>query len=179
MKLQFQADRYGPFSPRLNHLLNALDGSYLRSDKRIADCGPMDTIAFTDGKADIVAAYLRSGQGKVYAAVLEETDALIDGFQSPLGMELLATVDWLIRRENCPNSVQELRSALERWPGGADAGQRKQRLFTDRLLAQASARLCNPNETDSTCSNEDVGGPISARNGRGRPRYDLDRERQE
>jgi O-acetyl-ADP-ribose deacetylase (regulator of RNase III) len=119
LKLQFQADRYGPYSPRLNHLLDALDGSYLRSDKRIADCGPLDTIGFNEAKADVVAAYLRSGEAKLYAPVLDETDALIDGFQSPFGMELLATVDWLIRRENCPPETASVRAALANWSGGA------------------------------------------------------------
>jgi O-acetyl-ADP-ribose deacetylase (regulator of RNase III) len=141
LKLRFQADRYGPFSPGLNHLLNALDGSYLRSDKRIADCGPRDTIAFGDERADALAAFLRSGEGKTYAAVLDETDALIDGFQSPLGMELLATVDWLARREGCALNVPALREGLQRWPGGAEASQRKLRLFDDRLLDQAAVRL--------------------------------------
>lgn len=125
----------------MNHLLNALDGSYLRSDKRISDCGPMDTIAFHDAKADVVATYLRTGEAKAYGQVLEETDALIDGFQSPLGMELLATVDWLLRRETCALDVPSLRRGLERWPGGSDAGQRKLRLFDDRLLGIASERL--------------------------------------
>ena len=145
LKLQFQADRYGPFSPRLNHLLNALDGSYLRSDKRIADCGPMDTIAFADDKADVVAAFLRSGEGKAYAGVLEETDALIDGFQSPLGMELLATVDWLLAKENCEPTVASLRKGLANWPGGIDAGNRKLRLFDDRMLTLALQRLALTN----------------------------------
>ena len=141
LKLRFQADRYGPFSPRLNHLLNALDGSYLRSDKRIADCGPRDTIAFGDERADALAAFLCSGEAKTYAAVLDETDALIDGFQSPLGMELLATVDWLARREGCALNAPALREGLQRWPGGAEASQRKLRLFDDRLLEQAAVRL--------------------------------------
>jgi hypothetical protein len=139
--LRFQADRYGPFSPRLNHLLDSLDGSYLRSDKRIADCGPMDTIAFNDERVGAVAAFLRSGEGKTYAAALDETDALIDGFQSPLGMELLATVDWLARREGCAMDVPALRQGLQRWPAGEQAGQRKLRLFDDRLLQQAAIRL--------------------------------------
>lgn len=141
LDLRFQADRYGPFSPRLNHLLNALDGSYLRSDKRISDCGPMDTIAFSDEKADVVALFLRSGDAKPYAEALEETDRLIDGFQSPLGMELLATVDWLIRREACEPSVAAIQNALVHWPGGADAGQRKRSLFPERLLTLAIQRL--------------------------------------
>jgi len=145
LRLKFHADRYGPYSPRLNHLLNALDGSYLHSDKRISDCGPMDTIGFADTKTDTLAAYLRSGDGKSYAGVLEETDRLIDGFQSPLGMELLATVDWLLRREKCAPNIPSLRRGMERWPGGAEAGQRKQGMFDDRLLELALGRLC-PNQ---------------------------------
>lgn len=141
LKLAFQADKYGPFSPRLNHLLNALDGSYLRSDKRISDCTPMDTIAFNEIKADAVSAFLGAGEAKVFAQVLKETDELIDGFQSPLGMELLATVDWLIRRERCKPDVASLQQGLRRWPAGEEAGLRKLRLFDERLLTLASDRL--------------------------------------
>lgn len=141
LKLRFQADRYGPYSSRLNHLLNALDGSYLRADKRVADCTPFDTIAFADEKADVVGAFLRAGEAKSYAPVLDEVDRWIDGFQSPLGMELLATVDWLLEREGVPPDVESVRKALGRWPGGADAGQRKLRLFSDRYLHLAVERL--------------------------------------
>ncbi len=141
LDLRFQADRYGPYSPRLNHLLNALDGSYLRSDKRIPDCGPRDTIAFADAKREVVATFLKTADARPYAEAIDETDTLIDGFQSPLGMELLATVDWLIRRENCPPDVPALKKALAEWHGGADAGQRKLRLFDDRLLTLARDRL--------------------------------------
>ena len=41
LDLRFQADRFGPYAPRLAHLLNALDGSYLHCDKRIGDAGLM------------------------------------------------------------------------------------------------------------------------------------------
>lgn len=141
LDLRFQADRYGPYSPRLNHLLNALDGSYLRSDKRIPDCGPQDTIGFADSKAAVVSTFLMSAEARPYAKALEETDALIDGFQSPLGMELLATVDWLISHEKCSADIPSLKQALANWPGGNDAGQRKLRIFNDRLLALARDRL--------------------------------------
>ena len=141
LNLQFQADRYGPYSPRLNHLLNALDGSYLHSDKRIADCGPMDTIGFNENKADVVAAFLRSGEARIYAPVLDETDSLIDGFQSPFGMELLATVDWLLHREDCHPEISAVRAALANWSGGTDAGQRKMRLFDNHAISLALERL--------------------------------------
>jgi hypothetical protein len=141
LDLQFQADRYGPYSPRLNHLLNALDGSYLHSEKRISDCGPMDTISFAEAEADVVGLFLRTSDAKPYAAVIEDTDKLIDGFQTPLGMELLATVDWLLIREHCQPTVKALREGLARWPAGSEAGKRKQRLFDDRLMGLALNRL--------------------------------------
>jgi hypothetical protein len=34
-----------------------------------------------------------------------------------------------------------LREGLSKWPGGADAGRRKQRLFDNRLLNLALERL--------------------------------------
>jgi O-acetyl-ADP-ribose deacetylase (regulator of RNase III) len=141
LNLQFQADRYGPYSPRLNHLLNSLDGSYLRSDKRISDCGPMDTIAFADSQAEVVSLFFKSEEGKEYAVILEDTARWIDGFQSPLGMELLATVDWLLQKESAELELSSLRESLLHWPAGADAGQRKLRIFDDRLLGLALERI--------------------------------------
>lgn len=141
LKLEFQANRYGPFSPKLNHLLNALDGSYLHCDKRISDCGPLDTISFVEAEAELVALFLRTHEAKPYAQVLEEVDNLIDGFQSPLGMELLATVDWLLFKDGCKPDLDSIREGLIRWQGGADAGQRKLRLFDDRLLKLALDKL--------------------------------------
>ncbi len=42
LQLEFRADQFGPFSPKLRHLLNALDGSYLHCDKRLADAGLLE-----------------------------------------------------------------------------------------------------------------------------------------
>jgi hypothetical protein len=34
LKLEFRADKFGPYAPSLGHLLNNLDGSYLHCEKR-------------------------------------------------------------------------------------------------------------------------------------------------
>jgi hypothetical protein len=73
--------------------------------------------------------------------VLDRTAALIDGFESPLGMELLATVDWLIQREQCEATLPGIREGLTRWPAGPAAAERKLRLFNDRLIGLALERL--------------------------------------
>jgi O-acetyl-ADP-ribose deacetylase (regulator of RNase III) len=141
LELSFTANRYGPFAPELTHLLNALDGSYLHSEKRLSDASPADVIRFDFERAGKLAAFFSSSEGAPYVEALDKTEQLIDGFQSPLGMEAIATVDWLVGREGARPQVSGIREALDRWPGGDGAGSRKQKLFTDKLLNASLARL--------------------------------------
>lgn len=141
LDLRFEADKYGPYAPRLTHLLNGLDGSYLHCGKRLGDAGPFDVIWFDDAKRDKVAAYLGTSDAKAYLPALEETAELIDGFQSPLGMELLATIDWLLHQDKVKPEHNAIREALRTWTGGAKAAERKNRLFEDRFIDIALDRL--------------------------------------
>jgi O-acetyl-ADP-ribose deacetylase (regulator of RNase III) len=141
LKLEFQADRYGPYTPALSHLLNALDGSYLHCERRIADASPLDTMYFDPEWQARLNNYLNSADGAPYMDAIEATDHLIDGFQSPIGMEALATVDWLLTRESVEPTLESMREGLNKWPAGDNAAKRKQRLFSDRLLGAAIDRL--------------------------------------
>lgn len=140
LQLQFKAHRYGPYANNLTHLLNAMDGSYLQSDKRIPDSKPFDVIWFNEAKKQELAVYLHT-EAKAFLPILEQTTALIDGFESPYGMELLATVDWLIAEEGCAPTLSALREGLHRCPAGTPWGERKARLFDDRSLQIALTRL--------------------------------------
>jgi O-acetyl-ADP-ribose deacetylase (regulator of RNase III) len=141
LKLSFSAERYGPYAPELSHLLNALDGSYLHCEKRVADASPFDVIHFDQEWKPRLLAYLATGDAAAYVEAIDKTDAIIDGFQSPLGMEALATVDWLLMREHAEPTVAGMRQALKSWRGGLDSAERKQKLFTDRLLEASINRL--------------------------------------
>lgn len=141
LDLQFSADRYGPYSDRLRHLLNGLDGSYLHCDKRLGDAGPADSIWFDEAMRPRVELFLKQDEQRHLLPVLEKTEDTISGFESPLGMELLATVDWLIEREGCDPNLEAIRAGLKQWPAGSEAGERKLRLFNDRLIDLALARL--------------------------------------
>ena len=145
LNLRFEADKYGPYAPRLTHLLNGLDGSYLHCDKRLGDAGPFDVIWFDDAKKDRVAAYLNSGEAKQYLPALEATTNLIDGFESPLGMELLATLDWLTHVNDVEPNRDAIKAGLKSWAGGFKAAERKLNLFEDRLIDLALERLAAEN----------------------------------
>ena len=144
LDLRFVANRYGPYADRLRHLLDGLDGSYLHCEKRLADAAPLDSIWFESSKKPELQAFLASDAASRFLPALESTTRIIEGFESPLGMELLATVDWLIQEERCEATVGAIRKGLETWPGGQAAAARKLRIFDDRLLNLALGRLSSP-----------------------------------
>ena len=146
LNLKFSANRYGPFAQNLTHLLNALDGSYLSSVKRLSDASPTDTIQFVESKRSKVSDYLAGTEAASFVSAIDETDKFIDGFQSPLGMEVLATVGWLLDNEGTLPTVAAIRTALKSWAGGPSAAQRKLNVFTDRLIEAALVRLREDSE---------------------------------
>lgn len=141
LKLHFIAGRYGPYADPLRHVLEALDGSFLCSDKRIADSSRDDVVSFNDTKLKDLEVYMTQAKMQVYQDALEWTQRVIDGFESPFGMELLATVDWIVNDENIDPTLESVRAALAKWPHSTDAAARKKGLFDDRVISIALKRI--------------------------------------
>jgi O-acetyl-ADP-ribose deacetylase (regulator of RNase III) len=151
LKLNFVAHKYGPYANRLEHLLDNLDGSYLHCDKRISDAGIDDVVWFDEGRKAFLQTYLKT-EAKEFSSALERTAELIDGFESPFGMELLATVDWLLSQRAVPPNVPAIRAALKLWDGGSGAAARKTNLFDDHALDIALKRLTSSSFAPTTAS---------------------------
>jgi len=144
LKLEFISNNYGPYADKLRHVIDALDGSYLKSKKRIADSSPLDVIWFDDCKKECVNTYLNA-EGKEYLSALAATSEVIDGFESPFGMELLATVDWLIEKEKCEPTVDAIEQGLRAWPAGKKWADRKLKIFDRRAIDIAIKHLKQQN----------------------------------
>lgn len=140
LDLRFVANNYGPYADRLRHLLNGLDGSYLKSEKRISDADPLDVIWFDESKRDRIQAFLNT-DAREYLPALEKTSEIIDGFESPFGMELLATVDWLLTREGVAPNVNAVLEGIQHWPAGERWATRKTNLFDQQSVEIALQRL--------------------------------------
>ena len=137
LELEFRANVYGPYSDKLRFLLDAMDGSYLECERRLADAGPGSEIWFNAKKKDYVDAYMRSA-GKRYLPALEWASATIQGFESPFGMELLSTVDWLIQRGGRAATADDVWEGVRNWGRGQG---RKARIFDTHLVGAALERL--------------------------------------
>ena len=59
LDLRFVANSYGPYAERLRHLLDGLDGSYLHSEKRLSDAGPLGVDVGFDLHPSVVTGGLR------------------------------------------------------------------------------------------------------------------------
>lgn len=145
LNLQYKANKFGPYADNLRHLLNGLDGSFLHCEKRLSDAGPFDLIWFEDSERSRVHQYFATNECRHFVPALEETASIIDGFESPLGMELLATVDWIVAVMKQAPSLADVKQGLKKWPGGAGAAQRKLRIFDDRMIELAIDRLTSAN----------------------------------
>ena len=140
LALRFEPHLYGPYSDRLRHLLNDLDGSYLQCNVRIHDARAEDPIAFRHERVAEVSSFLES-TAKAYLPALESTSSLIQGFESPFGLELLGTVDWLIREGDVEPSASAVLKGIAEWPGGEQSARRKRKLFPRRAVELALDRL--------------------------------------
>jgi hypothetical protein len=137
----FAANRYGPYSDKVRHLLNSLDGSYLECERRVADARPFDPIRFRHDRQDKISVYLTAPDVSPYRTALDQASDVIDGFQSPHGLELLATVDWLHGENHVPLETDPMMTAIASWPGPDGAAERKAKIFSRHHVEVAVQHL--------------------------------------
>ncbi|MCB9794645.1 MAG: macro domain-containing protein [Alphaproteobacteria bacterium] len=114
LELQFKAERYGPYSDRLYQMLMPLEGHFIRG---LADRSPMAPLRVLPEALAEARALLERDAGT--RALFERVAELVSGFETPYGLELLATLHWLAHRE--PEAAEDVELAIERvqaWNAG-------------------------------------------------------------
>jgi O-acetyl-ADP-ribose deacetylase (regulator of RNase III) len=94
LRLNFVPHHYGPYADSLHHVLQRLEGHYLRG---ATDRKPDTEVRLLDG-AEAEADQLLATDADALAR-LRRVAALIEGFETPYSMELLATVHWVAHHE--------------------------------------------------------------------------------
>lgn len=111
LRLRFKQAIYGPYAENLRHVLNAIEGHLVAGyadggdapDKELAlvPGAVADAIAFLEGKADT-----RERFGRVVE--------LVEGFETPFGLELLSTVHWVVKKSDA-NTPEKVVSETYAW----------------------------------------------------------------
>lgn len=130
LRLQYVKHHYGPYAKNLSHVLKAIEG-HLVSGYADGGDAPDKPLALVPGAVEDAKDYL--DQHDLSRARFERVTKLVEGFESPYGLELLATTHWVMSREGATQH-----ESVERQVYGWNA--RKQQ-FTPRQLAIAEERL--------------------------------------
>jgi O-acetyl-ADP-ribose deacetylase (regulator of RNase III) len=136
LKLRHSKDRFGPYADNLNHVLQRLEGHFIRGYGDRTERSQMYVLP--EGK---IAAHNFLEQHPEANERLERVSNLITGFETPYGIEMLATIHWIATRED-PQAAEDCQKAIalvHQW------NDRKRKLFKPSHLQKAWERLKEQN----------------------------------
>jgi len=132
LRLRYEAGHYGPFAANLNKVLERLEGHFIRgygdSQKPDAEIellpdAIIEADAFLDGKTAVLERLSRVAE-------------LVEGFETPYGMELLSSVHWIgSRNQPAVSDAESAVQAVHSW------NERKREMFRAQHIRVAWSRL--------------------------------------
>ncbi len=132
LKLDFVKNIYGPYSDKLRHVLKALDGHYICG---VGDFSGESEIAILPGALSEADEFIRTKGDEELSEQVARVRDLIDGFETPYGMELLATVHWVGTQEPNARTADEAVVAVQGW------SPRKKAILREEHIRMAWQRL--------------------------------------
>ena len=92
LRLKFTKGHYGPYAENLRHVLNAIEGHFVTGYEDGGDA-PDKELELVPSAVEAARAFL--AEKAITRGRFERVAGLVDGFESPFGLELLATVHWV------------------------------------------------------------------------------------
>jgi O-acetyl-ADP-ribose deacetylase (regulator of RNase III) len=112
LRLQFKAHFYGPYADNLRKALRNIEGHYTRglADGKNSPETPLEILPGALEEAEVHLAAQPESRAR-----LERVARLIDGFETPFGMELLGSVHWVMRRSSNAEDAEAVVAAVQSW----------------------------------------------------------------
>lgn len=134
LKLAFEPNFYGPYSGKVRHVINYLNGSYIMGYNSM-DKKPFEALQLMADGEGTVQTYLE--EKPILKEITSRTAAFLDGYYSDFALELLSSIDYITQKEQTYD-FDKIKSALTNW------SQRKRTLFAnDRFIHIALEHLKN------------------------------------
>lgn len=131
-KIQFHAHHYGPYSHQIDHIIYDLNGSFIKGFEQMTATA-FEPLTMQYERRDEISKYVRTLSAQEQNS-LKETIRLISGFESPLALEILASVDF-IRHTNPGITLEDTITAIRQW------SERKNKLFKNEYIQIAYDHL--------------------------------------
>ena len=132
LRLEFEKGFYGPYSHQLFHLLKYLNGYFLKF--KADENKPGTVIQIQDFRLEEVKEYFNKNVTETQKARIDRVLALIEGFESPYGLELLATTDFVMQQTKTEDKIQ-IKNEIYNWTN------RKKNLMRPSHIEIALTRL--------------------------------------
>jgi O-acetyl-ADP-ribose deacetylase (regulator of RNase III) len=136
LRLTFKPGPYGPYADQLTHVLDSLEGHYLSGlgdrSARVTDLAPINLTFGSLAEAQTMVEADRASVDRLEALL-----RVVDGFETPYSMELLATVHFAAHQNPATSDLSDLSERVAHW------SMRKARLFTDDHVRTAARRLAD------------------------------------
>ncbi|HKY39076.1 MAG TPA: macro domain-containing protein [Polyangiaceae bacterium] len=113
LKLEYRPNVYGPYADNLRHVLHHIEGHYVRGfgDGKNTPETPLELIGDAAAEAEAFLADRWESQAR-----LAEVAALIEGYETSYGMELLSSVHWVATHNaDAAASADETVQAVHAW----------------------------------------------------------------
>lgn len=130
LRLQYTKAPYGPYAENLRHVLRAVEG-HLVSGYADGGDAPDKQLELVPGAVKDAEAFLT--ETGVTRERFDRVGKLVEGFETPFGLELLSSVHWVASRENV-RSAEDAVSKVYAW------NERKKR-FSPRQIGIAFETL--------------------------------------
>jgi uncharacterized protein YwgA len=112
LRLKHVKAPYGPYADNLNKVLEKLEGHYINGFD--GERNPEKEIALSDGATAEAAAFLKNETDA--QARLDRVGRLIEGFETPYGMELLSSVHFVaVRDEARARDAEDAVAKIHAW----------------------------------------------------------------
>jgi O-acetyl-ADP-ribose deacetylase (regulator of RNase III) len=135
LKLDFARKQFGPYAEPLNHVLARLEGHYIQG---FGDRTGVSQIRLKPQALDEAVLFL-ADYPKADEAATRAAD-WVKGFETPYGLELLATVHWAVRHEGARDWAS-LQKRLQAWnPRKATFPKTHLQVALDALLKRGALR---------------------------------------
>lgn len=111
LKLKYNKASYGPYAENLRHVLSHIEGHFITGYGDAEDKPDRRIVAMAEATKQ-AERFLQTNPE--IQASMETVSGLIDGFETPLGLELLSTVHWVNKYENA-ETLEETQTLTYQW----------------------------------------------------------------
>lgn len=135
LNVEFRPYFYGPYSGKIRHILYRLNGSYIMGFSS-KDKKPFDELSLVMDAEPDVQDFLNLPENQYYSEIVSKTKKLLSGYYSPFGLELLSTIDFIMKEKN-KFTEEEILEELETW------SDRKRTLFANQDFVDKALQTIN------------------------------------